>query len=137
MRVQDYRARHAVPSGEKVRKVANNTIEHVDSWDRRRIILHETAILVFDPGGRYVRFNTGGWKSKTTKERMETFLPAGFQIFQKDFAWYLITPKHPWENPLPFADGRTLDLVKCDYIEPWASGGMDCISLEVESHHAR
>ena len=92
MRVRDYRAGYAVPAEDKVRKVGNNTLEHIDANGTRRIILHETTILTFDPNGETVQIKAGRWRSNTTKQRMNANLPASFGISQRNFSWYIRTP---------------------------------------------
>lgn len=50
--------------------------------------LHATDVLVFDVDGSVV-LNSGGWRTLTTKARMNEFLPVGFRVYQKRGAWYL------------------------------------------------
>lgn len=54
------------------RKVANNTYLQRRSEGRLAVKLHNTDILTFHPDGSVV-FTTGGWKTMTTKERMNRF----------------------------------------------------------------
>ena len=49
--------------------------------------LHNTDIMTAYPDNT-VTLNTGGWRTVTTKARMNDFLPFG-RIYQKDFIWYL------------------------------------------------
>ena len=42
-----------------------------------------------------------GFKTKTTKERINRYIPKGYKVIQKDFKWYLIYPdgdKHPFKD---------------------------------------
>jgi hypothetical protein len=49
--------------------------------------LHNTDIMTAYPDNT-VTLNTGGWRTITTKARMNDFLPFG-RIYQKDSIWYL------------------------------------------------
>jgi len=78
------------------RKIANNT------WAERRgdavaVRLHDTDILTFHRDGRIV-FDTGGWFTVTTKERMNRYTPA--HIWSEQGVWFV--------NGEPYADGCTL-----------------------------
>jgi hypothetical protein len=63
--------------------------EKIDIW------YHETPILSFWKD-RF-KINSGGWRTMSTKERINEFLPGEFRITQKDSVWYL--------NGLPYYDG--------------------------------
>jgi hypothetical protein len=60
--------------------------------------------------GNRVTLNTGGWKSRTTKVRMNqfsrNFCGGVFTVYQKDYSWFVsIHGKN-----IPF-DGNTIDFV--------------------------
>lgn len=57
--------------------------------------LYDTDILITD--GINVRFDTGGWKTKHTKNCMNDNLPVGYRVVQKDFEWYVETPNQVFE----------------------------------------
>ena len=59
-----------------------------------------TAVLTFHPDGRVV-VNSGGFRTKTTKRRINDHLE-GRSIYQKKFDWF-------WDNGIPFEDG---DIIK-------------------------
>jgi len=73
------------------RIVANNTFEYYNSLGERIIRLHMTDILRFSPGGRMVTLDSGGWKTVTTKERINRFLPPGIHLHQSKGIWYVST----------------------------------------------
>lgn len=83
------------------RKLANNT------WAERRelgaiaIRLHNTDILTFNPDGSIV-CQTGGWKTHTTKDRLNEYLPV--QIWQRAGRWFLGSNG----STIEFADGLTI-----------------------------
>lgn len=49
---------------------------------------HSTAIVIKLADGRY-RLSTGGWNTKSTKERINKQLPPGYKIEQDDYEWHL------------------------------------------------
>lgn len=68
---------------------------------------HETPILTFTPGA--VRLNHGGWKTATTKKRMNTYIPGDWRICQIAYQWYIWDTNAPDDDPIPFpAQGITL-----------------------------
>jgi hypothetical protein len=77
------------------RKLANNTYLIVRDDGGLGIKLHATEIIVFY--NDRIEFNSGGYQTLTTKERMNRFTP--FSITQKNFIWYV--------DGLPFKDGIT------------------------------
>lgn len=57
--------------------------------------------------GNVITLNTGGWKSRTTKLRMNqfanTFVHSKFGVTQKDYEWFVLVG----DRKLPF-DGNTI-----------------------------
>jgi hypothetical protein len=93
------------------RKIGNNTYLHRVSGvpgDDIAIRLHDTDILRFKADGSVV-LHTGGWRTVTTKERMNEHLrDLGFRIDQRSFKWYVSE-----RNPLgEYYDGMTLNSPK-------------------------
>lgn len=80
----------------KSRFLANNTVEYFIEEDinKRIIRLHDTDILVFelekDRGHEHdlVYIYTDGWKTPTTKDRLNNF-GKGFFIWQENRRWYI------------------------------------------------
>jgi hypothetical protein len=70
------------------RIVANNTVEYRRPDGTRVIRLHQTDIVEIAASGS-ITLNSGGWRTVTTKERMNRFLPAGVQLWQECGIWYL------------------------------------------------
>lgn len=60
--------------------------------------------------GTRITLNTGGWKSKTTKLRMNqfsnNFCGGRFSVYQRDYAWFV----RVGDSVLPFED-KTIDFV--------------------------
>lgn len=70
-------------------KIINrNTFEYIRPDGTYVIRLHMTDILEKRPTGEYVIY-TGGWRTPTTKDRLNEHLPAGLRIYQDRGVWYL------------------------------------------------
>lgn len=63
---------------------------------------HQSPIVV--QNGDVYRLSSCGWKTSTTKERINRYLPSGYFVRQRDFEWYLETP----EETLDFKDGMEI-----------------------------
>ena len=87
------------------RKIGNNTYLQRRSDGVIAVKLHATDILVFEKG-KGVRYESGGWRTVTTKDRMNEHGPA--RISQAGGVWYVGIGPRPWDGgqPLPiFQDG--------------------------------
>jgi len=74
-----------VLNGRDSRKIDNNT--YLKKRDNGiAVMLHETDIITFLPDNTII-FNSGGWRTNTTKERMNSYSPC--QINQKNYVWYI------------------------------------------------
>lgn len=64
---------------------------------------HGTPVVTIHPNGD-ITLDTGGWRTNTTKHRMNQYAP-GVQVYQKNFEWFVV-----WKGQtLPF-EGRTITL---------------------------
>lgn len=70
------------------KQVARNTFEVYYKNGIRAIRFHHTDIITFYKDGSFM-LNHGGYKTVTTKKRMNHFIRNGFKIFQKDYQWYI------------------------------------------------
>ena len=70
----------------KAKKIANNTYR-IDNEKNEVIRFHDTDILTFERG--FVILNSGGFLTKTTKDRLNKYLPQGVYVYQKDFKWFV------------------------------------------------
>jgi hypothetical protein len=82
-------------SNTRIVERANGTVE---------VILYETPVLIFSPENVVV-LNSEGWRTPTTKARINEFLPAGFYLFQDRSEWYLRYVDSCGEDVFNFADG--------------------------------
>ena len=73
---------------------SNTFVSYNESTNCSTVVLHRTAIAVYDHNTQALKLNTGGWHSNTTKSRLNAILQeliAGARVFQKNFDWYLRT----------------------------------------------
>lgn len=71
----------------------NNTKVHTHGGSTY-VTLHGTDVVVFDQD--WVKLNTGGYFSHTTKDRMNQAsnqFDLGYRVYQKAYRWYVETPK--------------------------------------------
>jgi hypothetical protein len=101
--LNNFRRRHP-----RKAKIANNTWLRGSGTDSDPFVitLHVTDIVTVTPGT--VAFNTGGWKTVTTKERMHRAMPAGCFLFQKDWQWFV--QASPSAEPVAVGDTFRLEL---------------------------
>jgi hypothetical protein len=66
--------------------IANNT-RAILRGDDVAIRLHSTDVLTFKPDGSVI-YNTGGWRTVTTKQRMNKYGAPGFRIWSDRGNWY-------------------------------------------------
>jgi len=68
---------------------------------------HSTDVVKFN--NKRVIINSGGWMTNTTKTRMNQAsnqFGLGFQVYQKDFSWFVTLPNGetiPFENGMEFS----------------------------------
>lgn len=83
------------------RKLANNTYVRRLPDDTIAIRLHETDIVIVRPDDTFM-LNSGGWRTYTTKDRINKFSPA--RVYQERNQWYM------WPGPIPFFDGIVVNM---------------------------
>lgn len=83
------------------RKIANNTYLERRSDNKIAIRLHNTDILTFSPNGD-ITLDSGGWKTVTTKARMNDYLPC--RIWSERGVWYV----HLNGTKVPYADSMVI-----------------------------
>lgn len=99
------------------RKLQNNTYLERRDNGALAVALHSTDVLTFYPSG-HVTLNTGGWLTRTTADRINTYLPAGIYLQGKietcrssadPDTWYLRqkTASHP-HQATKYHDGITI-----------------------------
>ena len=71
---------------------SNTFVSYNESTNCSTVVLHRTAIAVYDHNTQALKLNTGGWHSVTTKSRLNAILQgliSGASVFQRDFNWFL------------------------------------------------
>lgn len=78
-----------------------------------RVSFHSTVVVAFDDAE--VWLDSGGWKTPTTKTRINQAanqFDLGFHVYQARGNWFIVTrlPNGEWDhdNPIPFTDGMRL-----------------------------
>ena len=100
----------------RTRKLGNNTVLRwsEDEPGRERdwyaIRLHDTDVVTFYADGT-IQLDSGGWKTVTTKDRMNKILqPNGYTLYQQDFEWFITRLPFSHNEPSPYYDGMVLQL---------------------------
>lgn len=79
-------------------------IDSDDNDNHPAVRFHNTIILVSCGNGIY-RLNSGGWRTATTKQRLNALLwNLGIHVYQHNFEWYVPTP----EGKRLFEDNMTV-----------------------------
>ena len=71
---------------------SNTFVEYNSNTDCSTVVLHRTAIAVYDHNTQALKLHSGGYTTNTTKSRLNAILSeliAGARVFQKQFDWYL------------------------------------------------
>lgn len=105
--VQSYKQADTLLQGRCLnsRKLANNTYLKRQVDGSIGVKLHSTYVVMYNQDGTIV-LNSGGWRTPTTKDRLNTFSPAG--IWQKNSVWYIGSN---WDRSIRtlYHDGIRLD----------------------------
>lgn len=97
----------------KLRKIANNTVEYY-RHGHKVVRLHNTDIITYTETGFIL--NSGGFKTGTTKERLNTFLnPHGIRVWTAHGIWYVSNNKG---QKALFTDGMRLPEAFANGISP-------------------
>ena len=108
----------------KPKKIAHNTLEYTRTDGTRVIRLHLTDIVEFLPDGS-VRLSTGGFKTHTTKDRLNQYLPKGWSIWAEKGLWYVgqnaysnkDAQRYVFSDGITFKPDGSVDGVKPDEAE--------------------
>ncbi|MFX0210535.1 MAG: hypothetical protein ACFFDT_31435 [Candidatus Hodarchaeota archaeon] len=89
--------------------IANNTLEILYANGDRAIRLHNTDVITFKADGTVI-LNSGGWRTPTTKERINRFCEnSSWQLIQEKSQWYLCVANSDVVEKYYFYDGMRLD----------------------------
>lgn len=97
---KDYRELNEVLGDKKALRLGHNTRLHrLHDSDAIAVEYHETDIVTFYPDGVIILDN-GGWRTSTTRYRINQYLPDGYYLVQDKYEWYI-------GYPLPGVTGRS------------------------------
>lgn len=68
------------------RKLSNNTVLHRTDADTLSVRLHATDVVLIHRNGNYT-LNSGGWRTVTTKDRINEYSPV--RVYQQKSVWYV------------------------------------------------
>lgn len=77
-------------NGRPTKKLDRNTYARQDGPNRIIVSLHGNDIITATPN--IVTYRDCGWKTVTTKDRLNQWMPAGCYVHQEDFCWFFSTP---------------------------------------------
>lgn len=90
-------------AGRTSRKVGVATTVRALPDGGRALRYHATDVVTVRDG--VVTLNSGGWRTSTTKKRINSALPAGWYLYQSAFEWFI---RLPCGAVTRFEDGMTL-----------------------------
>lgn len=108
------------------RKIANNTyLEKFDAMFHDSvpsigIRLHGTYVVKFYANGT-TELNSGGYRTVTTKDRMNRYLPFGARIWQQDGTWYYYAEGET-DSSVIFRDDMAIDSETGAVLTPFQLG---------------
>jgi len=71
---------------------SNTFVDYNSNTNCSTVVLHRTAIAVYDHNLKAVKLNSGGYTTNTTKSRLNAILDEvkfGAKVFQKNFNWFI------------------------------------------------
>ena len=71
------------------RRIAHNTWVERTADKGVAVIFHATPILTYDLAMGTVEVNSGGYRTSTTKQRLNALLPQHLRVHQQDFTWHV------------------------------------------------
>lgn len=97
--------------GRTSKKIGNNTYMEVEGEGDDRIIylrLHSTRIIAWKPDNSIV-LNSGGWRTVTTKARLNDYMPFG-RLYTEKGIWYyaLGNDEYKFEDGMILKEDRTV-----------------------------
>lgn len=75
----------------KLNAIGSHKTKVICDNGKTEVIYHQTAVVTIT--ANKIILNTGGWKTNTTKVRMNQasrVFNLGYTVYQKDFEWYVM-----------------------------------------------
>jgi hypothetical protein len=106
--MNSYKQAVEVLKGRKTRKLGNNTYLETRDAETVAVRLHQTDVVTYKANGAVV-LNSGGWKTNTTKARINEYSPVG--ISQEKRVWYVTKYEEGsgWQTLGKFVDGLIIE----------------------------
>ena len=77
-------------------------------YDNKTIAqLYSTIIFIRE--GNNIKLNSGGWRTRHTKNCINDLLPARLSLYQKNFEWYLYDKMN--DHTIDFTDNMTFECI--------------------------
>jgi hypothetical protein len=103
--IKSYSDADAYLGSKAYRKLCGNTyVERINSLTIG--VRYQATIVVYYHSDGSITLDSGCWRTVTTKSRMNNLLPDGYRVSQKNFDWFVRTPK----GDLAFEDGIRLEV---------------------------
>ncbi len=98
-----------------IEKVSHNCVSYRSSLGDNAIGYrhHNTTIVVDYNDGTY-RLDDGGYRSSTTKRKMNDILPRDIYVYQHDFTWFVTVKLGLLDQTYTFSRGMTIDVSGAD-----------------------
>ena len=89
---------------------SNTFVNYNSNTDCSTVVLHRTAIAVYDHKNEALKLNSGGYTTNTTKSRLNAILSeifVGACVYQKNFDWFLNynNQTHDFNDGMILVDG--------------------------------
>ena len=71
------------------------------------VIHHNTVIIKHNLKDNIIHLNNGGWYSKTTKDRIHSYIKDfGYKLYQKNYQWFI---EYPHGEKVEYFNHMTLE----------------------------
>ena len=92
---------------------SNTVVDYNSNTNCSTVVLHRTAIAVYDHNTQALKLNSGGYTTNTTKSRLNAILDEliiGARLFQKNFNWFLIynNVTHDFNDGMILSQGEVI-----------------------------
>ena len=99
MDYSSYRKAVTVLRNRTSRKIGHNTYLKNRGEGCIAILYHDTDVVTYRSDGS-IMLDSGGWKTKTTKERINAGLPSNWSLMQERGVWYLSNAREGLDNSI-------------------------------------
>jgi hypothetical protein len=102
--VRNHAAAENLLKNRSSKKLGHNTYMY-KTKNAYEIQYRDTVVVTRFPDDS-VKLNSGGWRTPTTKQRINEYIPIGYSLYQEKGLWYVSTPTG---ETLLFQDGMKID----------------------------